>query len=136
MLGSYVLFNDLTNFNGQDNYGLSEIRFYSKYRPQACGDPGTVYHDGDFTGAAGQQDCYVDEYDLNYLAGQWFGCTDPCGIGCQVIEQIQQHRITAGTVTVDGDLTEWADAEWFDLDQVYYGSPNDISIDPPGRPWP
>ncbi len=32
-----------------------------------------------------------------------------------------------GTAIIDGDLSDWADAQWMPLDAVYYGEPSDVS---------
>ena len=44
-----------------------------------CGEPGTVYYDGDLN-----QDCYVNLLDFGVMAGEWMHCSDPCEVGCDV----------------------------------------------------
>lgn len=41
------------------------------------------------------------------------------------------YEIPAGTATVDGDLSDWADADWIAMEQIYYGDPTDMS----GAKW-
>jgi hypothetical protein len=65
--------------------------------------------------------------DIEILANDWLKCTDPeimdCGPYWWPDPDLGLRRIPHGTVTVDGDLSEWADAKWFDLDMVYYPDP-------------
>ena len=45
-----------------------------------------------------------------------------------------QAVIPEGTATIDGDLSDWAGATWFDADQLYYSSedpavwPGDVTV--------
>ena len=94
------------------------------YGPVACGHSMVPYPEGDMSGPDGVPDCYTDTYDMASLADQWLRCTTPGVSGCQQLDNV--YAIPAGTVSVDGSLTEWADATWFTLDEVYYGEPNDI----------
>ena len=41
------------------------------------------------------------------------------------------YEIPAGTATVDGDLSDWADAEWISNEAIYHGDPADAS----GAKW-
>ena len=41
-----------------------------------------------------------------------------------------QATISEGTATIDGDLSDWAGATWFDADLVYYSS-EDLRFGPP-----
>jgi hypothetical protein len=64
--------------------------------------PGDIDGDGDVDG---------DDYAL--FAAGWY-CREP-------------NMIAKGTAMVDGDFSEWSeDVGWTDLEQVYYGSPNDV----------
>jgi hypothetical protein len=58
------------------------------------------------------------------MADQWLRCTTPDIAGCEQAAEL--FVIGHDTVTVDGDLEEWVDVDWIALDEVYYGSPNDI----------
>ena len=80
---------------------------------------------GDITG-----DCYVGMADLGTIADQWLGCTDPAGEDCLQLEVVETFNILPGTVTVDGNLSDWADADWRFLDVNYSSDPCDISDDP------
>ena len=92
-----------------------------------CGDPTNPYPDGDLS-----RDCWVALEDLSVLADDWQGCTDP-GIGGCIEESFSPvYAIVSGSVTVDGNLSEWAGAEWMSLDQVYWGDPCDIPATPEG----
>jgi hypothetical protein len=63
-------------------------------------------------------DCKVDFLDFAVMASQWFyGVGTPDGWG----------YILQGTVVVDGDISDWADAAWWPLDIAYYGAPTDVS---------
>ena len=72
------------------------------------------------------QDCRVNAGDLALLADAWLDCTDPVIDGCAAVEESTQYVILSDTITVDGDLSDWADATWFDLDKVYAYDPCDI----------
>ena len=72
------------------------------------------------------RNCYVGDSDMIVMADQWLSCTEPGVEGCVEQEIRTVYAILPGTVTVDADLSEWTDAVWFDLDQVYHGNPNDV----------
>ena len=63
------------------------------------------------------------------MAAVWLGCTTPEVAGCvQLLPDVEERFIIpSGTVTVDGSLSEWADADWHQLDKVYFGDPCDIN---------
>jgi len=91
-----------------------------------CGDPTTVFLDGDITGAGGVRDCHVNKIDLELMNSQWLNCTVTGTAGCQNL--LGDRVIPEGTATVDADLSEWADADWIDLDQSFFGTLlNDVS---------
>ena len=95
------------------------------YRPFTCDHSAVPYPSADAGGPEGKRDCYVDEYDLMQLAGDWLGCTMPNVDGCVDISGDQLY-IAEADITVDAALTEWADATWYDMSVVYYGEPNDL----------
>ncbi|MHB9071774.1 MAG: hypothetical protein ACYC54_15550, partial [Sedimentisphaerales bacterium] len=72
-------------------------------------------------------DCIVDMKDMKVLAEQWLDCTMPGSADCGITKPV--HLIPQGTVTVDGSLSEWANAEWIALDKDYLVAqyPEDIS---------
>ena len=72
-------------------------------------------------------DCYVGIGDIQVLASQWLGCTDPLDAACQAVEVSPSYTILPATITVDGDLSEWTDIEWMQLDKVYAGNPLDVA---------
>ena len=95
-----------------------------EYDDPQCGD---LLYDpplGDLTG-----DCYVTLADFAELSSQWFNCTMPGEPGCDQLEVPSgEYVITAGAVTVDAVLSEWDDAVWVQLDEIYEESnPADVS---------
>ena len=100
-----------------------------KYKPLECGHKIVPYPGADVSGPEGIKDCYVDEYDVMAMADQWLRCTTPFAStepdnGCELLDEV--HTIPHGTITVDGNLSEWDDVIWLDLDQDYYGEANDV----------
>jgi hypothetical protein len=94
-----------------------------EYDDPQCGD--LLYEPplGDLTG-----DCYVTLPDFAELSSQLGNCTLPGDPGCDQLEVPSgEYVITAGAVTVDGVLSEWDDAVWTPLDQVYSGDPSDVT---------
>jgi len=120
----------LTIRNPQNPFDLgSQIGFHIV---QVLQPPLLCEHlDIDLNGPDGIPDCYVDLYDFDSIANQWGQCTDPQLSGCVDlrIPGVLQ-ALPKGTVTVNGDLSEWADAEWHQLDKIYYGDPCDIPDEP------
>lgn len=96
-----------------------------EYRPFACGHSEVPYPDTDLSGPDGVRDCYVDIHDFATMCESWMRCTLPGGADCEDLGAT--YTIPHGSVTVDADLTEWADAEWIDLDETYSGTPIDIT---------
>ena len=95
--------------------------------PLFCGDGGTVFFDGDI-----DEDCWVDDNDLDICIAQWLKCSDPTGSdfslppGVTPVKNLPRDT----SITVDGDLSDWpASSPWFDLDEliVALGEPNDIT---------
>lgn len=87
-----------------------------------CGDFGTSYFAGDITGSSGVPDCYVNLLDASLLFEQWLKNTT--GL---VELPVALPVIPQGSVTVDGNLSEWGPSiQWTSMDQVYYGLPNDM----------
>ena len=95
------------------------------YEPLACGHPGVPSPVGDISGPNGVADCYVDIYDMAEMAVDWVSCTIPGQAGCDELEPTAV--IPAGTATVDADLSDWSDATWISLNELYAGAPNDIN---------
>ena len=95
------------------------------YRAFTCGHSAVPYPTADAGGPQGKRDCYVDEYDVMQLAEDWLGCTMPDVDGCVDLSGGQLY-IAQADITVDADLTEWADATWFNMGYVYYGDPCDL----------
>ena len=121
-----VIVDGQLNVGGGGNQSVKPINFL-EIVPNTCEgmlEIGAIEKlDGDL-----DADCYVDLYDLNTLAGKWLGCTLPEQAGCELVELgSPPYYIAEATVTVDGSLDDWSDAVWRDLDQVYYGTPSDIS---------
>lgn len=111
------------NYSGTCTWNFDNITVW--YEQMECGDRGLLAADLN-------EDCYVEWADFGTFAGQWQQCTDPNGQGCTsdgptwpIIEQ--------GTATVDGDLGDWAGADWIALDTDYLGSgyPADLT----GAQW-
>ena len=109
------------------NLDPCELGYWNSYSPPiVCSNPGMPKAPKDLSGPAGVSDCYVDVYDLNVMAEQWLNCTMPDEAGCDVVDTV--HYIVSGSVTVDGDISDWpGDITWHDLDQMYSGSPNDVT---------
>ena len=103
-----------TQFSRQDGIGIDNIK-------SACGDFGQVYFSGDIA-PVGSPDCYVDIDDLDVVVSEWLLDTAPEPYVTPPLP-IMAH----GSVTVDGDLTEWAGADWQDVDKFYYMHPQDIN---------
>ena len=68
---------------------------------------------------------------MRFLRCSWCRCP---GLLAAVISAVlfpaafgADYEIPFGSATVDGDLSEWADASWIAMDQVYYGDPSDVS---------
>jgi hypothetical protein len=59
-------------------------------------------------------DCDIDFFDYaSFAMGRAYGTS---------------HQIPRGSVVVDGDLGDWqGSVEWKELDEVYWGNPNDVS---------
>jgi len=58
--------------------------------------------------------------DVDFFDYVWFAMSWPYGTS---------HQIPKGSVVVDGDLSDWpASVEWRELDKVYWGNPNDVSV--------
>ena len=72
------------------------------------------------------KDCTVDDDDLYAMADNWLACSDPETAGCDNLGLVPTYMIPEGTVTVDGDLSEWVDPEWYALDKLYAYEPCDI----------
>ena len=75
-------------------------------------------------------DCRVDMTDLAMLADDWLGCTQPGDPACEpviAVESYEPWQMPYGSCTVDGDLSDWSDASWVVMGQVYYGDPADAS---------
>jgi hypothetical protein len=95
--------------------------------PLFCGDSGTVFFDGDI-----DEDCSVDENDLDICIAQWLKCSDPTSPdfslppGVTPVKNLPRDT----SITVDGDLSDWpASSPWFAMDEliVALGEPNDIT---------
>ncbi len=75
----------------------------------------------------------VHFWDLNALISSWNVQEPPLGPGIPrdcggLLGLEKENEIPHGDVVVDGNLKEWgADTYWLDLDEVYYGAPNDIT---------
>lgn len=75
----------LVNGNGTLNWFVDDVvvsKTIVTAGPQFCGDEGTVYPEGDITGANNTPDCYVDLLDLAMVACKWLSCSDPGNILC------------------------------------------------------
>ena len=92
----------------------------------ACGDLGTTFLDSDIM-PIGAPDCYVGLEELVLVVSQWLECTDPAVADCYLVPVEPKAIIPhVASISVDGFLGEWADAEWIPLDLVYFGDPCDI----------
>ena len=86
-----------------------------------CGDWG--YYDQDL-----DQSCYVTLNDYRLFSGTWLDCTDPMGADCLSQDAFRpsvNYLATedTGSITVDGNLGDWAGAQWQPLDQTFFGTP-------------
>ena len=79
--------------------------------------------DGDFN-----NNHKVDGNDLKVLVSQWLECTDPLGVGCEKDASYEyiSYAPASTNVTVDGVLTEWADASWIQMDKNFYETAPDM----------
>ena len=68
------------------------------------------------------EDCAVDFQDLAEISAEWLDCTLP-----GVCVPLGPNTIPLGTANVDGDLDEWADADWIALDQPYWATTPDVA---------
>jgi hypothetical protein len=118
----------LNNGNGAVSWFVDGVEVYAvNYEPQFCGDMYTYYFDGDISGPSSIPDCQVNMIDLAVMANEFLACTEPYGVGCQDVLPDTQRVIPAGTATVDADLSDWANADWIDLDQQYFGFGMDVT---------
>jgi hypothetical protein len=107
-------------------FHIVQVPEYAEY----CGMFGTVFLDGDVSGAADQPDCYVNAHDVVKVADQWLECTDPAQADCVQASSEPSMKIakTSQTITVNGNLDDWSGPiEWISLDEVYDGNPQDIT---------
>jgi hypothetical protein len=65
-------------------------------------------------------DCKIDLADVGVLASQWLNCTFVDDFNCVQVSLPPVHQVPSGIVTVDGDLSDWADANWMVMDKTYY----------------
>jgi len=63
-------------------------------------------------------DCKVDFRDFAVMASEWLNCGSDRPDGWGFIPQ--------GSVTVDGDISEWTASIWWPLDIAYWRSPTDV----------
>ena len=102
--------------------------------PSVCGDLSTVYLDYDFN-----QDCYINVLDLPFIVQDWLKCSTPGGMGCEVpdAENLANdpNGIYPGSVTVDGDLSDWDSVAWIAMDKVYHDGLNGLDIDLSNARW-
>jgi hypothetical protein len=64
-------------------------------------------------------DCKIDFVDMGMLAGRWHDCTLVDNANCvQLPVSLLGNPIPRGIVTVDGSLSDWAEADWIAMDQV------------------
>ena len=90
--------------------------------PSICGDPGTIFN-YDLNG-----DCKVDFGDFATLAQEWTQCTLPGDVGCEkyfpgIAEPNNPDLIVfeaSDPITVNGNLDDWADAQWFSVTNPVY----------------
>jgi hypothetical protein len=78
-LTTTVLAAGAPGFGGQWPWGSYSKAYFDNFsvtRP-ACGDPGVEYPKGDLN-----KDCQINGLDLEMLAAQWLGCTDPANPNC------------------------------------------------------
>ena len=102
-----------------------DVYYTTKFSTETlvCGDYGTVYLGDDFN-----KDCYVNLLDLNVLVQQWLECTTPGIAGCEASSIVPPpYDIYPGSVTVDGDLSDWSGVAWIAMDKVLYGLPSDLT---------
>lgn len=107
--------------------------------PLECGDFGTVYLNGDIN-----KDCAVTMTDVDVMADEWLGCTEPTGIGCikatlDLASTMNYNAPQSSSITVDGTLTDWSDAAWTDIstdisDQLAVET-NSKGVAPAGLPY-
>jgi hypothetical protein len=77
------------------------------------------------------QNCRVNTKDLDIMAERWLACSDPCGLSCTRVTAVPSYNYEApesSSITIDGNLTDWAGSQWVNMNQVYYGGyTNDIT---------
>jgi hypothetical protein len=92
-----------TRTDGMSDEGTVDMGFHYG---SCCLEPGAA---ADIDG-----DCDVDFEDYSWFGLGWYYGTP--------------NQIPIGIVTVDGNLSDWnGDVEWRELDEIYWGSPNDVS---------
>jgi len=105
-----------------DNLNVTAMTLPPAPGARFCGDVGTEYLPGDVSGPEGTADCYVDFYDIGFMASEWLECTDPTDPQCDLAAGA--GIILSGDVpTIDGLLDDWPDPDWMSLDNIYAGGP-------------
>lgn len=111
--GAWVAIDTILNVDGDYLSGLIA----------ECSDENHPYPAGDLS-----KDCKTDIDDLSILVQQWLGCTDPTGSCLDLRDNWNFSAPEIASITVDGDLSDWAESSGFVTFNVWLTDPNDEGL--------
>lgn len=119
------------NATNQNNLAaFDEIRIADSWAvisgmPTECGDDGTILYTDI------NADCVIDLADFAFMGSQWLMTTDPAdpeavrlGYEDGTASTTQNNVIFENSITVDADLSEWDDAQWFSINSEVIAAPD------------